>query len=590
MPVPSRSRHGDRTVHSERQSYRDRDSRDRRNIRRDESRTDNVRQRSRSPSRRSHRSRSGPEAFKKSTEALVDQSQLYSEQNPGSQSKPSFFRPDQPRQTHMSRTQKEREDKQAKKWVAGEDEFVLKQMKRGAMIRVKENRAKPIDWLSANLKMIEADPSVYDEDFDEGQEFEMPVPFAIIEDLDLQDIYQLIPDIDEYLKIDLQQPNADFWQMMKVVCLEKQKLLAPDTGVDYEARVIEPVSVDIDAVLKDKTYNELIELEEKINQMLESKGGMVDVDFWSRLLKELVLRKARSKLQEIHELVIAERVRKLQKVQAAEALRAKLQISSLIKKGKRVAAVAVPYNPDMDVVPPLISFKQFEDVGITIKNYSKDEYFKELENKREAVRKLGFVAMKQQKDRTAYVASAFHGKSLENKQSIETDPAQALYDKELARATGENEENFVSETQLPGHDSVSGLIKPRYFNRVMLGYDWNKYNQTHFTSENPPPKVVQGYKFNIFYPDLINAQKAPSYKIIRDSDGKAEKHRLALTAGENDTCIIKFQAQPPYQDIAFRVVDRQWDNSSHRGAGFKSKFENGVLQLHFRFKKVFYRK
>jgi hypothetical protein len=23
------------------------------------------------------------------------------------------------------------------------------------------------------------------------------------------------------------------------------------------------------------------------------------------------------------------------------------------------------------------------------------------------------------------------------------------------------------------------------------------------SSENPPPKVVQGYKFNIFYPDLM---------------------------------------------------------------------------------------
>ena len=29
------------------------------------------------------------------------------------------------------------------------------------------------------------------------------------------------------------------------------------------------------------------------------------------------------------------------------------------------------------------------------------------------------------------------------------------------------------------------------------GFEWNKYNQTHYDVDNPPPKVVQGYKFNV---------------------------------------------------------------------------------------------
>ena len=33
--------------------------------------------------------------------------------------------------------------------------------------------------------------------------------------------------------------------------------------------------------------------------------------------------------------------------------------------------------------------------------------------------------------------------------------------------------------------------KPKYFNRVHTGYEWNKYNQTHYDQDNPPPKVVQ---------------------------------------------------------------------------------------------------
>merc|ERR1712087_375732 len=58
--------------------------------------------------------------------------------------------------------------------------------------------------------------------------------------------------------------------------------------------------------------------------------------------------------------------------------------------------------------------------------------------------------------------------------------------------------------------------KPRYFNRVHTGYEWTKYNQTHYDQDNPPPKVVQGYKFNIFYPDLVKG--TPSYKILKDPD------------------------------------------------------------------------
>lgn len=53
--------------------------------------------------------------------------------------------------------------------------------------------------------------------------------------------------------------------------------------------------------------------------------------------------------------------------------------------------------------------------------------------------------------------------------------------------------------------------RPKYFNRVHTGYEWNKYNQTHYDHDNPPPKVVQGYKFNIFYPDLIDKDEAPTY-------------------------------------------------------------------------------
>ena len=156
----------------------------------------------------------------------------------------------------------------------------------------------------------------------------------------------------------------------------------------------------------------------------------------------------------------------------------------------------------------------------------------------------------------------------------------------------DDEEVFAGEedviTQTAAVNVSYRSRKPRYFNRVQMGYEWNKYNQTHYDQENPPPKVVQGYKFHIFYPDLIDPTKAPTYRITRE-DGRKRGETFA-PAGEEDTCIIRFMSGPPYEDVAFRIVDREWDHSAKHERGFQSTFENGILTLHFTFKKVYYRK
>lgn len=74
---------------------------------------------------------------------------------------------------------------------------------------------------------------------------------------------------------------------------------------------------------------------------------------------------------------------------------------------------------------------------------------------------------------------------------------------------------------------------------MRVSCEWNKYNQTHYDNDNPPPKTVQGYKFNIFYPDLLDKSKTPQY--------------FLEPAEDQDFCIIKFKAGPPYLDIAFKI-------------------------------------
>ena len=154
--------------------------------------------------------------------------------------------------------------------------------------------------------------------------------------------------------------------------------------------------------------------------------------------------------------------------------------------------------------------------------------------------------------------------------------AIAMQAHERQKGMEDEEEEFINEVTLTPETSKSAFIprKPRYYNRVKSGYEWHKYNQTHYDEDNPPPKVVQGYKFNLFYPDLIDKHKTPTFVIERASDP--------------DFCIIRFRAGPPYQDIAFKIVNQQWDYGQKNG--YKSVFERGILHLYFNFKRHRYRR
>lgn len=144
----------------------------------------------------------------------------------------------------------------------------------------------------------------------------------------------------------------------------------------------------------------------------------------------------------------------------------------------------------------------------------------------------------------------------------------------------------VSKDELPFNNEADdlsepkpGLVKPRFFNRVRTCYEWNKYNQTHYDSENPPPKTVQGYRFNIFYPTLSESQLSDA---LSGKTSAPPSYKLEQDMTNPDMKIIRFRAAGPYDEVVFRIQSDEWD-MSHR-QGFKCAFEGGVLRLHFWFK------
>lgn len=431
------------------------------------------------------------------------------------------------------------QDEQSRQFVADEDKFVLKQSKKKADIRVREGRAKPIDYLAFNLRYVDSDRDVFDDD-DADIDIDVPAPADVITSLDAAQIAELDSDIGSYHVLETNPRNREYWKALQTICQDRKRKLSPQ---GEEERVVSTVSDDIDKILGPKTYEQLEALEKQIKAKLNSNED-IDTDYWEQLLRSLLVWKARAKLSKVYEAIKQSRAEQL--------------------KGRDPSKVRASHQPSAD--GPSVVQQPATSTG-------------------ESGGSAAFASSSRSNVSAPPGTARFSQTDNEDFSQV----TKALYDREVARGVDENEEIFTAEETVanatkPQWSDKYRPRKPKYFNRVQMGYDWNKYNQTHYDYDNPPPKVVQGYKFNIFYPELIDKTKAPTFKIIREH-GRRRGESFAA-AGEDDTCLIRFIAGPPYEDIAFRIVDREWDYSAKKDRGFKSSFDKVCTAILFPFSAI----
>jgi hypothetical protein len=384
-------------------------------------------------------------------------------------------------------------------------------------------------------------------------------------------------------------------QMMKTICQDRQKHFQ---SAQSSARGVTSVAGNIDKLLAPKSLAELQKLEGQIRTKLSSNEP-IDTDYWEHLLQSLLIYKARANLRKVTQSILESRLGGLRKQQAAEAdawisrlqarLRVGLQASeqSSTVAGVNVASQSLNDRHSLDPEPLL----RLRTEDKTLESLTQNEFSQILVADRRKVLKLGYVpGQKRGNDSGSALEPSSKRQRTGEPQNAKT---SAIFDREVARGLSDNEELLTTEIPVETKNKHTWPAdarprKPQYFNRCILGYEWNKYNQTHYDHDNPPPKVVQGYKFNVLYPDLLDKTRAPTYKIERE--GGRRRGEVTAKAGEDDTCIIRFVAGAPYEDIAFKIVDREWDYSAKRERGFRSSFDKGILQLHFQFKKVCIRK
>ncbi|KAM4550994.1 splicing factor Cactin [Odontesthes bonariensis] len=499
------------------------------------------------------------------------------------------------RETELEMLQREKEAEHFKTWAEQEDNFHLQQAKLRSKIRIRDGRAKPIDLLAKYISAEDDDLAV-----------EMHEPYTFLNGLTVTDMDDLLEDIKVYMELE-QGKNVDFWRDMTTITEDEisklRKLEASGKGPgDRREGINTAVSTDVQCVFKGKTYSQLQALHLNIEGKIRAGGSNLDIGYWESLLQQVRVYMARARLRERHQDVLRQKLFKLKQEQGVESE----PLFPIIKEeptsdedGKTKGRETEGDNDEG--AGPSTSAGGSQAEGGGEKSEGKDE-----EGKDEVVEAVLTEEDLIQQSQAEYDAGRYSPALLTSSElPLDTHtitPEEDIHRLQLARTqlqvTGDASESaedaFVrraregmgnDEAQFSVEFPVTGKMylwadkyrprKPRFFNRVHTGFEWNKYNQTHYDFDNPPPKIVQGYKFNIFYPDLIDKRSTPQYFLEPSPDNK-------------DFGILRFHAGPPYEDIAFKIVNREWEYS-HRH-GFRCQFANGIFQLWFHFKRYRYRR
>ncbi|XP_033993548.1 cactin isoform X1 [Trematomus bernacchii] len=504
------------------------------------------------------------------------------------------------RETELEMLQREKEAEHFKTWAEQEDNFHLHQAKLRSKIRIRDGRAKPIDLLAKYISAEDDDLAV-----------EMHEPYTFLNGLTVTDMDDLLEDIKVYMELE-QGKNVDFWRDMTTITEDEigklRKLEASGKGPgDRREGINTAVTIDVQTVFKGKTYSQLQALHLNIETKIRAGGSNLDIGYWESLLQQVRVYLARARLRERHQDVLRQKLFKLKQEQGVEseplfpiikeeARSGDEDPSSSTKNKKRdtegddeeagpsTSGAGKPNEEGGEEGDKKDEEKEGEVVEAVL---TEEDLIQQSQSEYDSGRYSPTLLTSSELPLDSHTTTAEEDTArleLARQQQLQVtgdavETAEDLFIRRARQGMGNDEAQFSVEFPVTGKMYLWAdkyrPRKPRFFNRVHTGFEWNKYNQTHYDFDNPPPKIVQGYKFNIFYPDLIDKRSTPQYFLEPSPDNK-------------DFGILRFHAGPPYEDIAFKIVNREWEYS-HRH-GFRCQFANGIFQLWFHFKRYRYRR
>ncbi|KDP29219.1 hypothetical protein JCGZ_16608 [Jatropha curcas] len=476
----------------------------------------------------------------------------------------------------MALLARERARAEFQDWEKKEEEFHFDQSKIRSRIRLCEGRVKPIDILSKHLNVSD--------DLD----IEINEPYMVFKGLTVKEMEELRDDIKMHLDMDrATQTHIDYWEALLVVsnwelaearkkdALDRARVRGEEPPAELlaeERGLHSSIETDVRNLLEGKSSSELEALQSQIESQMSSGTAKV-VEYWEALLKRLQIYKAKACLKEIHAKMLRKHLQRLEPpLEGHDKLESDQSVRPIEEDSEHDIKDAETFSPEP---MPMEETHEAEEAGSFSPELLHGEDDEEAIDPEEDRAMLETKRMAVREEQQKRIQEAMASKPPPPDENFEMKAMKAMGAMEEGDAVfGSGAEVNLDSQVYWWHDKYRPR-KPKYFNRVHTGYEWNKYNQTHYDHDNPPPKIVQGYKFNIFYPDLVDKTKAPTYTIEKDGNS-------------DETCIIRFHAGPPYEDIAFRIVNKEWEYSHKKG--FKCTFERGILHVYFNFKRYRYRR
>ena len=232
--------------------------------------------------------------------------------------------------------QRAKEAEYHREWIKQEDSFHYNQVRLRSKIRISDGRAKPIDLLAHYINEDDDDLAV-----------EMHEPSSYLNGLTIRDLEDLLADIKVYTELEKQQKtnqpfDQQYWQDITTITedeLAKLKKLSSqlynDQRIDDRREGINSaVNQDVNEIFKNKTPQQLEQLEQRIKSKIENDTG-IDIAYWESLLTQLQVHTARARLHDRHQLTLK---RKLQKIKQEQGIFHAPTSSSTIAKSKESMA------------------------------------------------------------------------------------------------------------------------------------------------------------------------------------------------------------------------------------------------------------
>ncbi|KAM3728578.1 Splicing factor Cactin [Dirofilaria immitis] len=450
-------------------------------------------------------------------------------------------------------------------WYATEEGFLLSQAKLRTQIRLKEGRAKPIDFLA---RYISYDSEKVESKKDE--EFELVDPITYLRGLKIRDLEDLLEDIKVYRRID-PTDNSIWWtDFCTIVRNEIRKLSNDVNSTNARESVHNSVQNDVTRLFKGKTHQELALLETQIKKKVHSGESGVDVEFLEFTLQHLHVHMAKARIQERHQEILRYKLKKIKEEHMVEKDQLEREPEQICKQENYEDFSGAKQSAKLKVLP--IQLDELDDMDddvkeqqwrlltenemeiLTLEMYERGSYSPSYGDEKEAMPGIEILDEAEDVQRREEMMNKAENSSAAST-SNDLSMAEAKMELIARRGMTNDEAAFSVEAPLEAQTFLWSEKyrprKPRYFNRVHTGFEWNKYNQTHYDMDNPPPKIVQGYRFNIFYPDLLDVTETPTFTVTPCDDP--------------DFAVIRFHAGPPYEDIAFKCVNREWEISHKHG-------------------------